>query len=387
VTPPEPSPLVGLTTHARLVPAVERERFAARLRERLGPGSLILETCHRVEAYTTVATDAAALAAAVELPSGGVLLTGDEAARHAATLAVGGDSVVVGEDQILHQLRAAVDAARAAGGLDPTLDRLFSIALQAGRRARSWQQGPRRSLGDLAAEAIGRRRGPLDGQAVLVVGAGQMGRLAVRAARARGAAVAVANRSAAGAERLAGSVAGRTEAFDPGDGAAAYSGIIVALAGPWPIGGRTVASLAGAATVVVDLSVPAAVPAAASAALGSRFITADDLATGEPDAADEAAVARVRPLVDRAVAEFDDWRSGHDGRAAARALAHRAERERAVELAALWHRLPDLDPASREAIERMTEHLASRLLREPLERLGRDRDGRAARAIRDVFAL
>jgi glutamyl-tRNA reductase len=65
----------------------------------------------------------------------------------------------------------------------------------------------------------------------------------------------------------------------------------------------------------------------------------------------------------------------------------RADRAREAELAALWRRFPDLEPEARDAIEGMTRHLADRLLREPLERLGRDADGRDGRAIRDIFAL
>ena len=53
----------------------------------------------------------------------------------------------------------------------------------------------------------------------------------------------------------------------------------------------------------------------------------------------------------------------------------------------LWRRLPDLDPEARDAIERMTRHLAERLLRDPLERLGRDTTGSTEQAVRDLFAL
>ena len=64
-----------------------------------------------------------------------------------------------------------------------------------------------------------------------------------------------------------------------------------------------------------------------------------------------------------------------------------ADRQREAELTALWQRLPGLEPEAREAIEAMTQHLATRLLREPLERLGRDADGRDERAVRDLFSL
>ena len=381
-----PVPIVALVTHARHVPAIERERFATAVGRKLAGNGLMLETCHRVEAYLTSADDAERLAVAI--PAGGRALIGEEAVHHAMTVAVGRDSVVVGEDQILHQLRASVDAARAAGTLDPTLERLFAFALQAGRRARSWRQGPPRSLADVALSSIEQQVGPIRGRDVLVVGAGRMGRLAARAAVSAGAAIAVANRSADRAEPLAASTGARREAFDPGARIGGFSGVIVALAGPWPIGAAAIAALATSETVVVDLSVPAAVPATLAESLGARLVTADALARpGVGPAAEEGSSARLDGLVDRSTAEFFNWLMRRDGRAAAEALVERADREREAELAALWRRLPELEPEARSAIEAMTQHLATRLLREPLERLGRDADGRDERAVRDLFAL
>src|SRR5439155_4861151 len=102
--------------------------FAGRLRSGVaGEAALVVETCHRVEAYLTTSGDPVAIAASVGVPDGGRLLLGVDAARHAVVMAVGADSVVVGEDQILHQLRAAVADARAAGALGATLDRLTAV--------------------------------------------------------------------------------------------------------------------------------------------------------------------------------------------------------------------------------------------------------------------
>lgn len=381
-----PDSIVALVTHARHVPAIERERFASALHDELSGGALTLETCHRVEAYLMSANAAERIKAA--LPAGGLALTGAEAVRHAMTVAVGRDSVVVGEDQILHQLRASVDAARGTGSLDPSLERLFAFALQAGRRARSWRQGPPRSLADVALESIERQTGPIRGRDLLVVGAGRMGRLAARAAIAAGASVAVASRSADSAEALASSTGSRLETFDPGARIGADSGVIVALAGPWPIGTTTIDALATSATVLADLSVPAAVPSSLAELLGRRLITADDLALADlGPAARDGASTRLDALIDRVTVEFLDWLERREGRATAEALVEHADRERELELAALWQRLPDLEPEAREAIEAMTQHLATRLLRQPLERLGRDSDGRADHAVRDIFAL
>jgi glutamyl-tRNA reductase len=379
-------PIVALVTHARHVPAIQRQRFAAALRGESASRAFTLETCHRVEAYVGNTEDAADLAAA--LPAGGRALVGERAVRHAMTVAVGRDSVVVGEDQILHQLRTSVDVARAAGALDPALERLFAIGLRAGRRARSWRHGPARSLADVALASVEHQVGAIRDRDVLIVGAGPMGRLAARAAIAAGASVAVANRSAGGAQMLAASTGARIEAFDPEARTGGFSGIVVALAGPWPIGAATIGALARSATVVVDLSVPAAVPARLAEILGRRLITTDALALADiGPVAQDGSAARLDALIERSTGEFVAWLQGRDGRSAAEALAERADRDREAELAALWQRLPHLEPEARDAIERMTRHLADRLLREPLSRLGRDVDSRDERTIRDIFAL
>jgi glutamyl-tRNA reductase len=380
-----PIPVVALVSHARDVAATERGRFAATLRHDLVGRALLLETCHRVEAYLTSADDAARLEPA--LPVGARALTGDQAVRHAMTVAAGRDSVVIGEDQILHQIRASVDEARAAGALDPILERLFALALQAARRARSWHQGPARSLADVALASIERDAGPIRGRDVLIVGAGRMGRLAARAAVAAGASVTVANRSTDGAEALAASVGGQIEAFDPGIRIGRFAAVLVALGGPWPIRSETIETLVDNPTVLVDLSVPAAVPAAIGRGLGSRLVTADDLARADADPTGDGRTDRVDALVERTTVEFLEWLDRHEARAVADALLEHADHEREAELATLWRRLPDLQPDARDAIELMTRHLAKRLLREPLERLGRDSDGREERAVRDLFAL
>lgn len=385
--PAGPDALVALVTHARHVPAAERERFAARLRDESADEPLVLQTCHRVEAYLVLADDHTE--PETLLPEGGRLFVGEAAIRHAIAVAVGRDSVVVGEDQILHQLRESVDAARGAKRLHPDLERLFALGLRAGRRARSWRDGPARSLADLALSVIEEQSGPVSGREVLIVGAGKMGRLAARAAVAAGASVWVANRSPGRTIPIATETGARIEAFDPGPAIGRFKAVIVALGGPWGIGDATMESLAASSTVVVDLSVPAAVPPRLMEHLRRRLMTADDLAHAEADpaAVSDRSVARLDALIDATSAEFCAWLEFREGRQAAAALAARADRECHAELNELWRRLPDLDTVERDAIERMSQHLARRLLREPLERLGRDADGRHERAARELFGL
>ncbi len=378
--------VLALVAHARDVPAVERQRFAAELRGRFGTTALVIETCHRVEAYLVAPEDRRD--ASTGLPAGGRLLVGEAAIRQAIAVAVGRDSVVIGEDQILHQLRRSLDEARAGGRLDPGLERLFSLALRAGRRARSWRQGPRRSLADVALSAIERQCGSLRGRDVLIVGAGKVGRLAAQAAATAGASVSAANRSPGGADVIAAATGARIEAFDPGPAIDKFAGVIIAISGPWTVGPATVERLAAGSTVVVDLSVPAAVAPSLARGLGVRLVSADGLALMDvPVMDDDRSLARLDALIESTTAEFRGWLEGRMGRAAAEALTQRADGERLAELDELWRRLPGLDAHERAAIERMSQHLAKRLLREPLEHLGRDADGRHERAARQLFGL
>lgn len=378
--------IVALSAHARHVPAAERARFAGAVETVLAGARepyVLVDTCHRVEVY--LVADGSPMATA--LPPGGTMLEGAAAARQAISLACGLDSVVVGEDQVLHQLRGALDAARRRGALGPSLERLFAVALQAGRRARSWRQGPARSLADVAVERLEAGTGPLRGRRVLVVGSGTMGRLAVRAAQRREAVVSMASRRRAAADAVARELGARAVAWDAAPEVAGAAAIVVALRGTWRTDARTAEALAGGEMPVVDLSTPAALEAGLRERLDGRYLSVDALLadpTGRPAG---SVVARSQALVDRATEEFCAWFEGQGRRAAIQALAERAERERQDELVALWRRLPELDPETRAQIEGMSRHLIARLLREPLQRLRQDPDGRQELAARDLFGL
>jgi glutamyl-tRNA reductase len=378
---------IALVTHVRAVPVAERERFARTSEQSLGEAGLVLRTCHRVEAYIVAEEVPAHLAG--WLPSGGRVLVGEAAVRHAVMVATGRDSVVIGEDQVLHQLRTTLALARLSGRLDPSLERLMSLSLRAGRRARSWRQGPAISLADVALRAIERQVGPLHGRQLLVVGAGQMGRLAARAGADAGAMVVVANRSVERATALARSVGGQPAPFDPGDRLADVAAVVVAIDGPWVISPHSADMLAAGRAMVVDLSVPPAVSPELAGALGPRSMPADALATTNiSEASGEAAPSgRLETLIESTVAEFLTWQRGRESRDIAGLIAARAERERDAELARLFQRLPGLDVGARDAISEMSRHLAARLLREPFERLGEDPDGGYELAARRLFGL
>jgi glutamyl-tRNA reductase len=374
-------PLRALVAHARTVPAADREALAGRLRAHVPAGSVLLETCHRVELY--IGRDSALDAFAEDLPAGARLLEGEAVADHAIGLAVGLRSAVLAEDQLLHQLRRSLDAARSHGPLPIELDRLFDVALRAGRRGRSWLPAGRPSLADLALDLIAE---PIGGRSVLIVGSGEMGRRAALAATARGATVAIASRTPEHAAAVARELRVNSAALDPGPSAARLAGVVVALRGPWQIGEDTIRILIRARPWIVDLSAPPALPVALRDGLAERSVSIDGLAQ-ELGPREDRLVQRLRRLAETTLRDYLEWSEREPQRAAARAMADHAAAARDAALADLWRRLPALPAAERAEIERMTHHLAQRLLQEPMDRLGHDVDGRHERAARELFGL
>ncbi len=376
--------LLALATHARGVPSATREAFAAELAA-LEPDktTIVVHTCHRVEIY--LALDGSGEPALPEPPPGVRRFEGIDAARHLIAVACGLDSAVLGENQVLHQVRETLKQRRAERPLDPALDRLFQTALHAGRRARSWLSGTRLSLADVALERIAQRAGAPEGRPLLIVGAGAMGRLAAFAAARRGAQVIVTSRTEARADALAHEVGGRTIPFEGEDVLPEVDGALVALTGAWPIGERDSQRLAEGGAMVVDMSSPAAVADALQARLGDRFVSTDDLAweSGfEPQ-------GRLRQRLEQLVAESGDayshWLRSRNSLPAIRAIGEAADEQRRDELAWLFRRLPGLAEKERSLIEQMSNRLVADILHAPRSALNSDESGQLAQAARELF--
>jgi glutamyl-tRNA reductase len=185
-------------------------------------------------------------------------------------VAAGLDSAIIGEDEVLHQVREALAAARASRPLDRRLHRLFETAIAAGRCARA---GRSASSGNLAQKAVAwlQQRSPLAGRTILVAGAGRMGASLAHSARQAGADVTIASRDTKRAHRLAQVYGGN--GIDLAGGAELAreaAGIAVALGGIWK-------ELKGDLPPVADISAPAAVPAEVRAQLNGSYLGIDDL--------------------------------------------------------------------------------------------------------------
>ncbi|MBO0685663.1 MAG: hypothetical protein J2P45_21105, partial [Candidatus Dormibacteraeota bacterium] len=246
----------ALIAHAGEVPAERRAELARELREPadgLGDWAL-LETCHRVEAYGV--GDPPPVTGGRDMR----LLRGEAAISHLFRVACGMESAVVGEDEVLHQVRDALASSR-DGGVDPRVARLFESAIAAGRAARSVPAPPRRSLAERAVAWLGERagKGPL-----MVVGTGPMGSALARAAEAAGSKVVLASRTSERAHvDLA--VAARL--------APQCAAVAVALGGEW----RELTDNSGPLPPIADLSSPSAVPLSVRSGLDGGFLGIDGL--------------------------------------------------------------------------------------------------------------
>lgn len=377
--------LLVLATHARQVPSATREAFAAELAE-LEPSeaTIVVHTCHRVELYVARGADGGP--PLPEAPPGTRRLEGIDAVRHLVAVACGLDSAVLGENQVLHQLRETLTQRQAEHQpLDPALDRLFQVSLHAGRRARSWLSGTKQSLADVALERIAQRVGEPEGRPLLIVGAGVMGRLAAFAAARRGAQVIVTSRTEARALALAREVGGRAVPFEGEDVVPEVDGALVALCGAWPVGEKDAQRLAENGTMVIDMSSPPAVADALQARLGGRFVSTDDLAgeTGfEPH-------GRLRKRLEELVAESTDayrrWLHSRNALPAIQAIGEAADEQRRHELQWLFRRMPELPEKERSLIEQMSNRLVAGILHAPRSALNADDSGRLAQAARNLF--
>jgi len=380
--------LVALIAHARSVPSVRREAFATELAKLGdGPGHAIVHTCHRVELYVT---PGAFIGDMPEVPAGVERLEDAAAAEHLISVACGLDSAVLGETQILHQLRETFTERQSGEGLDPVLDRLFQAALHAGRSAHAWFSGSPRSLADVALDRIAAVSGPLEGRRIIVVGVGRMGRLAAFAAMRRGCSVVVTNRSHERAEKLAAEVGGTAAEFGADDvlvdGNEPPAGAVVAISGQWLVGPGDQERFIELAIPVADLSSPPAVPQALHEGLGARSTSVDDL-TDDTEGPGERLQRRLETLVSRTGREYCQWIRTRDTVPAIQAVVTTAEQRRLAELDWLRRRLPDLAPDDLEVVEQMSHRLVAALLHAPLVALNDDGSGELERAARELFGL
>ena len=327
----------------------------------------------------------------------------DFAVSHLFKVASGLDSAVLGESEILGQVRGAFERAAEEGAGGPVLGRLFTSALGVGRRARV-ETGIARGTTSVSQAAVAmatERLGSLDGCNILVLGAGEIGAgMAVALASTAGIGeIIVANRTRTRGVALAARTGGRVVDF--GELATALETVDVMLTSTGA--SETIidtgdveavmAARGGRPLLVVDVAMPRDVDPGAGAIDGVTLLDMDDLrAFAESGIAERRReIASVQELVDEEVGRYFDVLAAREVAPLIAQLRDRAEEIRTAELDRFAARLADLSPTERVAVEALTRGIVNKLLHEPTIRLkdapGSAKADRLADALRTLFGL
>jgi glutamyl-tRNA reductase len=378
--------LVGISHHQapvelreRAALDLERARELAHTLAGESGEAVCLSTCNRTELYLAEDSgdeaerkaEAALLALEEELGPALYRLRDEAAALHLFRVAAGLDSMVPGEGEILGQVRAA----HGAGAAGPILDRLFRDALHAGKKARTETaigESPA-SVSSAAAALAEQVFGDLTGRAVLVVGAGNAGELAIKSLVARGATIAfVANRTAERAQELTERFGGRALALD--DVAESLEHIDVVLSSTSAQGWmltraeveQSLHARKGRPLFLIDLAVPRDLDPAIHELEDCYLYDIDDLeaVVAETLAGRRREGKRAEAIVAAEADRFRDWTASLDVVPAIASLRARAEEIREAEL-----ERAKLSGAERRAAESVTAAVLNKLLHLPTIRM------------------
>ncbi len=371
---------------------------------------MIVSTCNRVELIAMVDQPGAQIADffsnhfAIEAKTIGphIYEHRDHAAvSHLFRVAASLDSMVVGEPQILGQVKEAFAVARVAGTVSGQLEHLLQSAFAAAKKARS-ETGIGASSVSIASVAVDLARkifGSLQGRTVFLVGAGKMSELAARHLVQQGAgAILVSNRTAERARRMAAEFNGRIIPFDELHEAASEADIVISSTGaPHPIfrrehGQAFLHRRRNRPMFFIDIAVPRDVDPEMNKLDGIFVYDIDDLqqvaASHMEERSREAIDAET--LIAQEVERFQQRQRTVNVAPAIVALQHKAEEIRQAELERMHARLSSLTPEQAAAVEALTRGLVNKFLHPPMQAIKQAaREGDSARldALCDAWAV
>lgn len=325
-----------------------------------------------------------------------------DAVRHLFGVASGLDSAVLGEHEVLGQVRRAWELAQRDGVAGPAIGPLFRHALEVGKRVRTETSIGRHttSVSQAAVQMAADRLGGLEGRSVLVLGAGEMGeRMVVALAEAGVGTVSIANRTWQHAVELAERVNGRPVRMLELPDALVEADLLLTSTGATSmiVESSDVAAVmrarAGRPLLIVDIAVPRDVDPAAATLDGVTLLDMDDL-KAYADAGlreREREISAVRSIIDDELDRYVAFSTAREVAPLISSLHQHAERVRTAELQRFEAKLAGLDARSRQAVEALTKGIVAKLLHEPTVRLkdaaGSARGERLADTLRELFDL
>ncbi len=379
-----PIAVAGVSHHTATADVLERMRFPDELaflqaaRERFR-GVLLLQTCNRVE--VVVHGDPHILASLLDAAGWEkyFFFSGTGALRHLLELACGIDSMIVGEDQILGQMKSALALSLEAGCASPILELCITKAVHAGVEARK-RSGINRgavSIGSAAVQLAEERLGTLAGKHILVIGSGETGTLVARALAEKGlSAIYVANRTFSRAENLARMIGGSAVRFEDMPRYMAVADVVISCtSAPHPVIscdrlGQVMAQRCPAGEerprtlIVIDIAQPRDVEEGAGEIPGVCLFTIDDLREVNEKTMDtrRSEAEKVREFLGEELDRFVRLVNSHAADATLGALHSWAEAIRVRERDRAIARLGNADDRTRAIVDDLSRVLARKLL-------------------------
>jgi glutamyl-tRNA reductase len=414
--------LVGLNHRTAPVEVRERVSFtmeqarraAEELRARgILEETLVLSTCNRSEVYGVPPEASHECAAGLssflsefhsvrpDVLSGSLYHHYDrEAVRHLFRVSAGLDSMLLGEAEILGQVREAYRFAHEQGATGPVLNRLFQGALEVGKRVRAETELGTRpmSVASAGVKLAERIFGKLNERSALVLGAGAISEQVVEHLRGRGIAhLFVMNRSPERAENLAQQFGGKVIAWGEWETALKGPDVVVAsVSAEEPVLrremlARAMAARGNRALLLMDLGLPRNIEAAAADLYNVYVYNVDDLTdiVQQNRKARESEVPRAEAVIEEHVGKFLSWQASVELVGLVEALRSRLRSERGAFLSSRLETMNHLAAADVRRIETLMDDLLEKLLLEPAERLRGERELRRkiqnVEALRDLF--
>ena len=410
--------LVCISLHQRNIAVEIRERLAfseaelpaalAKLQTYVAEG-FILSTCNRVEVYAFdddhKAVDQALLdffadwhaIALDEIVTSIEVRTDIEAIRHVFHLAAGLDSMVLGETQIVNQIKQAMAMANEVGVLGSVLRRLVDSALTTGKIVRT-ETGLARShvsVVSVGLDFVRQTLASLTGQRFLIIGAGRMAELALKHLHGEEATIHVMSRTAFRAAHLATRYGVESLPIEQLEAAIQSSDVILSCtsAPGYVVTYDTVAQIASTREqplITVDLAVPRDIDPRVQELPNVAWIDVDGMqdicASNRSMRATE--VQRASVLVEDEVQKFMGWWNTQQVVPTIRALRERAEAIREAEIERTLARLPDLSDREQEAIRTLSASIINKLLHQPIKTMkDPDLGIQFAQAVQQLFQL
>lgn len=395
--------VIALGTSYKTAPVEVRGRVAwtaeqlpAALQSLVGvPGLLegaILSTCNRTEIYAVVRPDLDFRAAlldfwgrakgvpAGELASHAYLHQAADAAGHLMRVASGLDSMILGETQILGQVKDAYTLAQERGTIGKVLHELFNRSIACGKRVHTETAISQNavSVSYAAVELARKIFGRLEGRSALLVGAGKMGGLTARHLVDQGISeILVCNRTFNRAEEMAREFGGRAVPWEGLDDHLAAADVVISSTGaPGYVITREMVRRAmrlrrGRPLFLVDIAVPSDVEPEAGQIDNVFLYDIDDLESVVLANLEERAreAQKAERILAEEVARFQQWLRSLEVVPLIRSLREKAEEIKQVELQRLFNRLPDLTEREREIIQATTSLIVNKILNDPTVRV------------------